>query len=164
MSAMRVAVVLPELDPHQGGSLTFQKTLFDALRAAGPSSPHTFTYYVPGRRRGGDMRPLGLGRMAVAGRALHTLTRHLEDEVLGTPRHLSRRTPFERSLARDGADIVWFTTPWAIDCDIPYIFTVWDLESPAPAVVSRGERERRVGAPPPPLPALSAEGERGDRP
>jgi hypothetical protein len=144
---MKVAVVLPELDPHQGGGFTFQNTLFDALRAAEPSSRHSFTFYSAGARREGQMRPLPMGRRADLARALHNFTRHLEDEVLAIPRHLSRRTAFERSLERDGSELVWFATPWAADCDVPYIFTVWDLEHLRqpwfPEVSAGGEFELR---------------------
>jgi glycosyltransferase involved in cell wall biosynthesis len=144
---MKVAVVLPELDPHQGGGFTFQSTLFAALREAEASSPHSFTFYSTGARREGAMRPLPAGRRADLARALHNFTRHLEDEVLGIPRHLSRATAFERSLARDGSELVWFTTPYAADCDLPYIATVWDLEHLRqpwfPEVSARGEFELR---------------------
>ena len=144
---MKVAVILPELDPHQGGGFTFQNTLFEALRAAEPSSSHNFTFYSAGARREGQMRPLPTGRRADLARALHNFTRHLEDEVLAIPRRLSRKTAFERSLEHDGTELVWVATPWAADTDLPYIFTVWDLEHLRqpwfPEVSAGGEFELR---------------------
>jgi glycosyltransferase involved in cell wall biosynthesis len=126
---LKVAVVLPELDPHQGGGFVFQSTLYDEILSARKRTPHSFTFYSGGVRREGDLRPLGVGRRADAGRALHRLVRHFEDDLLSLPRHLSPRSAFERSLAADGVELVWFATPWADDTGgLPYVFTVWDLE------------------------------------
>jgi glycosyltransferase involved in cell wall biosynthesis len=125
---LNVAVVLPELDPHQGGGFTFQETIYEELQAARSRSSHRFVFYAGGASASGDLRPLPLSRRAEAGRALHRLVRGFEDQRLALPRHLSPRTAFEKSLARDEIDLVWFATPWADDTDLPYIFTVWDLE------------------------------------
>jgi glycosyltransferase involved in cell wall biosynthesis len=124
-----VAVVLPELDPHQGGGFVFQNTLYEEISSARDRTRHSFTFYAGGATQEGDLRPLGIGRRADAGRALHRLVRHFEDDLLSLPRHLSPRSAFERSLAADGAELVWFATPWADDTGgLPYVFTVWDLE------------------------------------
>jgi glycosyltransferase involved in cell wall biosynthesis len=125
---VKVAVVLPELDPHQGGGFTFQGTLYEEILAARSRTAHRFVFYAGGARDEGDLRPLGVGRRADGFRALHRLVRHLEDDVLALRRHLAPKNAFERSLERDGIELVWFATPWADDCGLPYIFTVWDLE------------------------------------
>jgi glycosyltransferase involved in cell wall biosynthesis len=144
---MKVAVVLPELDPHQGGGFTFQGAVHDALSAAAERTHHTFVFHAAGVTAGGDLRALPSGRRAVAARAAHQLVRHLEDDVLDVPRRLSPPTRFERSLRRDGVELVWFATPWADDCDLPYIFTIWDIEYLRqpwfPEVSARGEWRRR---------------------
>lgn len=144
---MRVAVVMPELDPRSGGGFTFQQALFAQLRDAAAGSTHEFVFYAPGRATGRDMRELRLSRWSVLTRTLVRLIRDAQDRWLVVPRFVRPRTRFERSLARDAVDLVWFTTPYAEDCDRPYIFTMWDLEYldlPWYPEVSRGgEWERR---------------------
>lgn len=123
---MNVAVVFPELDPRSGGGYTFQRTLYDALRAMEGETSHRFVYYV-GAGDGDDEVMLRLsGRDRAAARLLR-LGRDAQDRVLGM-RALDRRGAFDRSLERRGIDLVWFATPYAQDCDPPFIFTVWDLQ------------------------------------
>ena len=70
----------------------------------------------------------------------------MQDRGLGI-RLVTPKTWFERSLERNDIDLVWFGTPFAQDCDRPYIFTVWDLEyldKPwFPEVSRQGEWQRR---------------------
>ena len=144
---MRVAVVLPELDPWSGGGFTFQQALLDELRKVAPRSPHDFLFYVPGASRGPDLRPLRLTRRSVAARAAVRVTRTIQDRLLVIPRVVRPRTAFERSLDRERVSMVWFATPYAEDCDRPFIFTVWDVEYLDlpwyPEVTRGGEWERR---------------------
>lgn len=138
---------MPELDPRSGGGFTFQQALFEHLRAAAAGCAHEFVFYARGRPTAPDMRELRLGRPSVLARTLVRVVRDAQDRVLVMPRIVRLRTRFERSLARDRIDVVWFTTPYAEDCDRPYIFTMWDLEYldlPWYPEVSRGgEWERR---------------------
>jgi glycosyltransferase involved in cell wall biosynthesis len=138
---------MPELDPRSGGGFTFQQSLLDELRTAAPGSPHEFVFYVRGRPAGADMRQLRMSRRAVVARAAVRVVRDLQDRLLVVPRVLGPRTWFERSLGRERVDLVWFATPYAEECDRPFIFTVWDLEYldlPWYPEVSRGgEWERR---------------------
>ena len=89
---------------------------------------------------------LKLGRGAVLARRLTQLVRDAQDRTLGT-RPLDWNTWLDRSLRAQKVDLVWFSTPYAEDCDLPYVFTIWDLEyldQPwFPEVSRRGEWERR---------------------
>jgi glycosyltransferase involved in cell wall biosynthesis len=140
---MRVAVVLPELDPESGGGFTFQETLHDALRAS-DARGHELVFYARAERPGIVPMPVGRGPL-VAGR-LRRLARDVQDRHVGT-RMVDRRGWFERSLAEHAIDLVWFGTPYAEDTELPFIFTVWDLqylEQPwFPELRERGEWELR---------------------
>jgi len=145
---VNVAVVLPELDPHSGGGFTFQRTLYDALRAMEGQTTHRFVYYAGDAREDarGPLIRLPRGARDHAARRLLQLGRDLQDQVLGV-RPLDRRGAFERSLDEREIELVWFATPYARDCDQPYIFTIWDLEylnQPwFPEVGRRGEWQQR---------------------
>jgi glycosyltransferase involved in cell wall biosynthesis len=126
---VNVAVVLPELDPRSGGGFTFQQTLFKTLRALEHQTTHRFVYYVAERpdRTTGRIVAFRNSRRAAAARRSIRLLRDFQDRDLGV-RLFAPRTWFERSLDANGVDLVWFATPFAQDCDRPYVFTVWDIE------------------------------------
>lgn len=143
---MRVAAVLPELDPRSGGGFTFQESLAAALERARRETSHEFVIYSRADAGPGSIR-LPSGRRALAARRLVRLGREAQERALGI-RPLSGRTWFERSLDREGIDLVWFGTPPAEDCgNRPFVFTVWDLqylEQPwFPEVSANGEWELR---------------------
>jgi glycosyltransferase involved in cell wall biosynthesis len=126
---VNVAVVLPELDPRSGGGFAFQQTLFETLLALEQETAHRFVYYVaePPDGTSGRMVAFRNSRRAAAARRSIQLLRDFQDRSLGA-RLLSPRTWFERSLDAHDIDLVWFATPYAQDCQRPYLFTVWDIE------------------------------------
>ena len=67
-------------------------------------------------------------------------------DYTGLPRR-RLRTWFERSLAKQRVDLVWFATTYAERCDHPFVFTVFDVEHARqpwfPEVGALGEWERR---------------------
>ena len=145
---MKVAVVLPELNPQSGGGFAFQKALFDALVTLESETDHRFVYYVAERPAGGLRNVVELRNTtgAAAARRLAQLVRDAQDRGFGA-RAAAPRTWFEKSLSRNGVDLVWFATPFAQDCERPFIFTVWDIEfldQPwFPEVSREGEWQRR---------------------
>jgi glycosyltransferase involved in cell wall biosynthesis len=145
---VKVAVVLPEVDPHSGGGFAFQQTLFETLRTLEHETSHRFVYYVAGHSAGSESRIVRFHNSiwTAAGRRSAQLLRDFQDRGLGT-RLLAPRTWFERSLDDNDVDMVWFATPFAQDCERPYLFTVWDIEfldQPWFPEVSRdGEWQRR---------------------
>jgi glycosyltransferase involved in cell wall biosynthesis len=143
---VKVAVVLPELDPRSGGGFRFQQALLDALQAVEANTSHTFVYYSTAGGPGDSFVQLRMGKLALLRRRAIEAIQDGQDRLLGTrPMHVS--TWLERSLRKNGVDLVWFSTPYAERCDLPYIFTVWDLEyldQPwFPEVSQRGEWQRR---------------------
>lgn len=143
---MRVAAVLPELDPRSGGGFTFQESLTAALERARGGASHEFVIYSRADAGSGSVR-LPSSWRALAARRLVRLGREAQERALGI-RPLSGRTWFERSLDRERIDLVWFGTPPAEDCGSrPFLFTVWDLqylEQPwFPEVSANGEWELR---------------------
>ena len=145
---MRIAVVMPELDPGAGGGFTFQGALHDALRELEPELAHELVYLVPQLPgRSGPYARLRMDAGAHVRRAAIGLVRDVQDRALGMARRLDPRTDFERLLGEHRIDLVWFSTPWAIDCDRPYLFTLWEMgyrEQPwFPELSGAGEFSRR---------------------
>jgi glycosyltransferase involved in cell wall biosynthesis len=57
------------------------------------------------------------------------------------------RTWFERSLAKEKIDVVWFATNYAQRCDVPFVLTIYDIEHLRqpwfPEVSAQGEWDLR---------------------
>jgi glycosyltransferase involved in cell wall biosynthesis len=143
---VKVAVILPEVDPKSGGGFRFQESLLEALQAVEGKTSHLFVFYTRGDGLDERFVRLRLGKGALLIRRAVEAFRDAQDRLLGSrPLHVS--TWLERSLRKNGVDLVWFSTPYAEECDLPYVFTVWDLEyldQPwFPEVSRKGEWERR---------------------
>lgn len=144
---MKVAVVYYQLTPEGGGVHTFTQSIHTALREAERESRHEFVYYATATAEGPPPGVIMLpaGRVAAAQkRTIHRL-REAQDR-LGAPR-FGPGTWFERSLAEHDVDLVWFATNYADDCDLPFIFTVFDVEHARqpwfPEVSANGQWEQR---------------------
>jgi glycosyltransferase involved in cell wall biosynthesis len=143
---LRVAAVFHGRQPAQGGEYTFGESLLGALREIAPSTRHEFVYYVAGAGEGAaDVRPIPSARRHDVGRAAIYGLRDVLDDI-GLPQR-GPHTWLERSLAKEHADLVWFATSYVERCDLPYIFTVLDIEHASqpwfPEVSAGGIWERR---------------------
>jgi glycosyltransferase involved in cell wall biosynthesis len=124
---VKVAVVFYALPREGGGAHTFGGGLLEAIRAAEPGSGHSFVAYAAG----GGPAPPGVKAIPFTRferyrrRAVYSL-RDAQDRA-GMPR-LRVKTWFERSLEAERASLVWFATNYAEDCQLPFIFTVLDVE------------------------------------
>lgn len=124
---MVVGVVFEELKETIGGGFTFQNTLLDGIRATSDGSKHQFRFYSVG----GKVREPWL--TVIRRNAWTRIWQRTLLAVRGAcdragVRRPSIRTELERAFLRDGVEIVWFATPYAQPCDLPYIFTLYDLE------------------------------------
>jgi glycosyltransferase involved in cell wall biosynthesis len=125
---VKVAVVYYQLTPEGGGVHTFTQSIHAALRAAERDSPHEFVYYATATSEGPPpgVTMMPAGKLAAAQKRTIIRARDAQDR-LGAPR-FGPKTWFERSLAEQGVDLVWFATNYAEDCDLPFVFTVFDVE------------------------------------
>jgi glycosyltransferase involved in cell wall biosynthesis len=144
---VRVAAVFWGSEPAEGGGHTFGESLSRALRGIAPESRHEFVYYMAGARDTTlpDVHRIPSSLFARYLRAATYLVRDVLDYT-GLPRQ-RLRTWFERSLADERVDVVWFATTYAERCDQPFVFTVFDVEHARqpwfPEVGALGEWERR---------------------
>lgn len=113
---MNVALVQLRITPEWGGAWTFQQTLLRAIRALEDETPHRFHSYDLVNNRRTELK-----------RAWTRGLRRLQDDILEVPRHVAKTTALERHMDERGIDLVWFTTPFAVEVGRPYVFTLWDL-------------------------------------
>jgi glycosyltransferase involved in cell wall biosynthesis len=123
---VRVAVVFYGLPPEGGGAHTFGGSLLEAIRSAEPESRHSFVFYAAGGEPRPGVRTIPFTRRERYRRRAAYSLRDAQDRA-GMPR-LGPKTWFDRDLDEQGADLVWFATNYAEDCDLPFIFTVLDVE------------------------------------
>ena len=114
---MKIALVQLRIDAQVGGVWTFQETLLQRLSELGPECGHEFGRF-----------DVSEGTRGVLAKGLRRGLRSLQEDVFELPRVLVRQTPFERALAREGIDLVWFTGSYTCEVDRPYIFTIYDVE------------------------------------
>lgn len=127
---MRIAVYLPEIEPSEGGGFTFQKSIFESLTELAPRSSHEFLVYCRAAAAPApNIRTIEMHRrlpMAVRSRA-SVMLRGLQDRNLGR-RALDLPSWFESSVRAEGVHAVWFPTPLVEECELPFVFTVWDMQ------------------------------------
>lgn len=145
---MRVGVVFPAGHPEQGGSHTFQQTVAQAIatnaRHGDRTLAHEFVFFQDDdnafRARSGLSHAAGqkpehgfqlvsvpANRAARALRKATFLFNHTQDTLLhGRP--LDVRTSLVRLLQQHAIEFVWFATPHFLECPIPYLATIFDLQ------------------------------------
>jgi glycosyltransferase involved in cell wall biosynthesis len=152
---MKVGVLLPNIPPTVGGGFAFQDDVFQSLLKI--ESKHTFVIF--GYLTDAQAREAGTKRLqffsfprSFPGRAIFYLAGGVASRVADLPvigNRLRFKTRFQRAIRDLGIEVMWFVGPSYIEVDIPYIFTVWDLQhrlQPSfPEVSANGEwrgRER----------------------
>jgi glycosyltransferase involved in cell wall biosynthesis len=127
---VRVGVFLDNRTPTTGGGFSFQDSILQALLSlrtdhdlylfcSGPKIP------TPGPRINvvtvADQRRAGLISKTIR------ITRQVRKDL---HRRLKKEfdTPLKRMLKEHGIEILWFPTPADEETNIPYIYTVWDLQ------------------------------------
>ncbi|MBL8199450.1 MAG: glycosyltransferase family 4 protein [Chromatiales bacterium] len=144
---MRVAVVTDRIPGTLGGAATIQEDVLAALLELAPGSGHQFRIAGPVQGPGQSTRELPANVSVIDTSELmrSRLSRALGAMAPGlafAKRALGWRTALDRRLAGWGADIAWFLTPMYLATDLPYFYTVWDLQHRRqpwfPEVSSRG--------------------------
>ena len=136
---MRIAVYLPAIAPNEGGAFTFQKSIFESLAELAPASSHEFLVYCRGAASATakNVRTIETRRgLSTSVRArTSVLLRNIQDRHLGW-RPVDLTSWFEASVHAEGVDAVWFPTTQFEECEIPYVYTIWDMQH----LVHRGSR------------------------
>jgi glycosyltransferase involved in cell wall biosynthesis len=133
---MKIGVFLGDFSQASGGGYSFQEEIFHAILRT--ESRHTFVVF-------GNLEPEKTGVTDSRNIVFIDLRRGLLDRVKFTFTHFIRsmisRLPIIRKLSHGkgkdwfhqiiddlGIDVMWFVTLSYVEVDIPYIFTVLDLQ------------------------------------
>jgi glycosyltransferase involved in cell wall biosynthesis len=115
---MRIGVYLGNINPHDGGGFVFQHEILKGLQAL-DTAPHRFILFY----RGTNAPMYNLQAVRIQRpqffRLKSALKRSLRKTYLTYVNHL---------LNEYKIDLVWFPTYQFEPVDLPYIFTVWDLQ------------------------------------
>jgi glycosyltransferase involved in cell wall biosynthesis len=145
---MKIAVILGSIAPLEGGGFTFQDDLVDALLALAPQSQHHFSIVgnFPSKMENSSRQNAGNISYLQFGSSRFDRFGRIARTVLGENSYLARavgiKTALDRFLMAKGTEMVWFATPFFRATELPYIYTVWDLQHRVqpwfPEVSSRG--------------------------
>ncbi len=130
---MKIALLVDRIPRVQGGGATFEEDALEALLEIAAASEHEFV--VAGPARDAELDQAGLPKnvalldtgSATSSRMSRAMSA-LAPGLMFARKALGWRTPLDRRLRSCGVDVVWFLTPMFVDTDMPYVYTVWDLQ------------------------------------
>ena len=131
---MKVGIFLGNSAPTVGGGFAFQDEVFQSLIEL--ESRHTFVvfgYLTEEQARGASTKHLQFFPFprSLPGRAIFKFTRIAASVVADLPivrTRLQVTNWFQRAVRDLGIEAMWFVTPGYIEVDVPYVFTVFDLQ------------------------------------
>lgn len=130
---MKVGVYIGKIDAQDGGGYTFQQSVLEALSDAVKDSMEFLLLYYGDEPKGFDIQSISIKP------DFNFRIKSKFKRVLG----IKKPTSFLNViLERMEIDIVWFPTYHFESVDVPYIFTVWDLQhrlQPMFPEVSKGD-------------------------
>ncbi|HEX8136560.1 MAG TPA: glycosyltransferase [Pyrinomonadaceae bacterium] len=144
---MRVGVFLEDSSPQVGGGYTFQEDIFQSLLELAGQSNHT---YVVLCRQPEAVIAAAAGSNRIEASAFPGTPR--QRIVSGARRALvafgrRRQTRIEQVIEDSRIEFMWFVGDQAVQVDLPYLATVWDLQHRLqpwfPEVSARGTWRRR---------------------
>ena len=132
---MKIAIFSPNIDPTAGGGFTFERDIYARLEEYAEKSPHEFVVYSTEK-----------GLVHKVCEKIKFAMRTAQD-VLFERRFFCAKSWFEKDLKAKNVDLVWFLTPDFVECDLPFVFTVWDIAHVVtpwfPELSKHGQWQRR---------------------
>lgn len=150
---MKVGVLMNTTVPTEGGGYTFQEDIFQALTEV--ESKHTFIVLSmlkmdeTRKLESRGLKVLSVHRDAVEKTLYFTkkYTIQLAKKLPILKKHLQFKSWLTQLAYHHGIEVMWFPTPGFFEVDVPYIYTVFDLQHRVqpwfPEVCSNGQWEKR---------------------
>ena len=120
---MRIAVVLPGLDPGIGGGFTFVEEISRALDQCTPPAGTELVILTDRPGKGSLPRV----RYRAEG-TVHRARRRVAKSSQRLSRMVGRANPIEAAARKAEAHVVWFPTGGSEAIDLPFVATVWDIQ------------------------------------
>lgn len=121
---MKVGVYLDQLPPKEGGGYVFQKSVVQALLG----SNYPFQFYILTYTKESQSFLIGCKAEYVLLRRAGLLERAISKCKKLLTRKTRSETVLNKACDEHGIDIVYFPTYAFEEVDIPYIYTIWDLQ------------------------------------
>lgn len=129
---MRIGVHLGLAVPQSGGQFTFQAAVSQALAEVARESPHRFVVFGSANvlmppTDGIEVIPMRRSRIKRAGAHLYRTVADAARTVLG----MDTTEPYNLeagSILESGVDMVWYAGHSCFTMEIPYVFTLLDLQ------------------------------------
>jgi len=129
---MRIAVYLPELSASAAGGFTFQDDIVSALRRVAGSGEHTYILVSSAPPAGWAQFDPAVFSFVRGPRDWRIKLRRTVGMFWPTLepmlRGLGMTTALDRTLAGRHVEVVCFPTPYCCETELPYVFTIWDLQ------------------------------------
>lgn len=148
---MKIGVYLGDLPAHEGGGFTFQWDVLQALIEFQGPSRHSFVIYSsltqsPAASANGHHMEFERTH-SEKWRKIRLWSQFGLNSLAPILHRIGRQGWFERSLRKHSVEMMWFVTPAFYPVDIPYVYTIWDLQHRLqpwfPEVSSQGRWEFR---------------------
>ncbi len=150
---MKVGVFFGSPTPTAGGGFTFQDDVFQSLlKIESKHSSVIFGYLTEAQAREASTKHLQFFPFprSFPGLVLFKFNRVAAKVVEELPiirKRLQIANWFQRAIRDLGIGVMWFVGPYYVEVDIPFIFTVWDLQHRLqpwfPEVTTKGRWRRR---------------------
>ncbi len=150
---MKVGVFLGGMSPIAGGGFTISDDILEAIVRL--ESKHSFVIF--GSLTADQTRKLSAKQIPVVSRWGY-LPRIIVSRLMATASSFTMNLPIlrnglkitgwvQQTLCDLGIELMWFVTPYFFEVDVPFIFTIWDMQHRLqpwfPEVSKNGEWARR---------------------
>jgi len=132
---MRVAVFTSDYAPIRGGSYTYESDIIKALSELAHESRHTFVIFTSNVKVKKTLESNQvlfeyqyIPKTTVFLNRILRIVRRVVYYLTPEKHHRIRLNLIDRLLISNNIHIAWFPTPFAYEIDLPYIFTLWDLQ------------------------------------
>lgn len=132
---MRIGIVFSSLGPNAGGGFVLEYEKFRAVQQMAHKSKHSFVIFCKDVNRKFREKDIDSKikivniRNSLFDRAFSRLANTHFYEDMRQLFRIGLRSPFERLLAKEKIDFIWFPAPEMPSLvNIPYAVTVWDLQ------------------------------------
>jgi len=132
---MRIAVFTWNYSPNKGGAYTYESVIMRALNEIAHESKHTFVIFTSNvdakktkESNQGILECHYIPKTTVFFNRILRIIRRVVYYLTPEKHHRIRLNLIDRLLISNNIHVAWFPTPFAYEIDLPYIFTLWDLQ------------------------------------
>ena len=128
---MRIGIFLSNINSESGGAYTFQKSIMEALNKT--KSEHSFFVFYYGNNIRKEYTEFKYIRLKIT---IKKIIKYIIKKVLlkigfslfSFSGNFLKSSTLSKAISDNKIELIWFITPNFEPVEIPYIYTVWDLQ------------------------------------